>query len=209
MQSKILITGISGLLGVKLALKFHKQGFKVFGVKQKGTKIPEEILKFKIFEGDICDEFFLDESFQNIDTVIHTAALVSFDRRDKEDLFRINTEGTKNVVNSCLKKSVNRLIYVSSVAALGRPKSTRPIKEDIQWEESEYNTNYGYSKYLGELEFWRGVEEGLNGFCVNPSIILGCGVLTNSSNKLFKNRFKKIVPYTSGSINVVDERDVV
>lgn len=209
MQDKILITGVSGLLGSKLALKYKKEGYDVVGTKRIGTAVPEELLGIEIFEGDICDEVFLDECFQNIDIVIHTAALVSFDRRDKAELFRINTEGTKTVVDSCLKRSVNKLIYISSVAALGRSNTPKVIDETQQWEESDYNTNYGYSKFLGEVEFWRGVEEGLNGFCVNPSVILGCGDIDKSSNKLFKNRFKKFVPFASGSINVVDERDVL
>jgi dihydroflavonol-4-reductase len=206
---KVVITGISGLLGSKLADAYLLQGYEVFGIKRKGTKIPDLDTRIKIFEGDITDTILLEDVFQDSDLVIHTAAVVSFDRRDKEIMFETNVIGTKAVVDTCLVLKVPKLIHISSVAALGRKTTGGLIDENAQWENSEFNTNYAYSKYLSEIEFWRGIEEGLEGFCVNPSIILGCGDLYSTSNKLFQNLFTKYIPYFKGSINVVDLRDVV
>lgn len=209
MSKKVVITGVTGLLGSKLAEHYASLNFTVVGLKRKSTFTPKFDFPIDIFEGDIRDELFLLDCFKDAELVIHTAAIVSFDRRDKEEIFNTNVLGTKAVVNTCLLQNVPRLIFVSSVAALGRKTNGAIVDEETLWENSEYNTNYAYSKYLAEQEFWRGIEEGLNGFCVNPSIILGCGDIKNSSNKIFSNLFKKFVPYTEGSINVVDLRDVV
>ena len=209
MSRKVVITGISGLLGSKLAEAYLLKGDEVFGIKRVGTKRPELNPKINIVEGDICDTLLLEDLLLNADVVIHTAAVVSFDRRDKEIMFETNVLGTKAVVDTCLLLKIPKLIHISSVAALGRKTTGGVIDESAQWEDSEYNTNYAYSKNLSELEFWRGIEEGLVGFCVNPSIILGCGDIHSTSNKLFQNLFSKYIPYFDGSINVVDLRDVV
>lgn len=208
-MSKVIITGISGLLGSSLARKFEQESYEVHGIKRIGTEIPKDIENFKVFEGDITNTVFLEEVFAGADIVIHTAAKVSFDRRDKKEIYTTNVLGTKAVVDTCLELKIPKLIYVSSVAALGRNINNQSIDEETLWEESDLNSNYAVSKYLAELEFWRGIEEGLEGFCINPSIILGCGDINNTSNKIFSNLFKKIIFYTEGSINAVDLRDVV
>ncbi|NJO24563.1 MAG: NAD-dependent epimerase/dehydratase family protein [Bacteroidia bacterium] len=171
MARKVLITGIGGLLGAELAKKYHENGCEIFGIQRSKPK-PDQI-KYKIFSGDINDEIFLEESFQGMDLVIHAAAKVSFDRRDKKELYLTNVKGTQKVINACLYLNTPKIIHVSSVAALGRNADRLVINEENQWENSKLNTNYAYSKYLAEQEFWRGIEEGLKGFCINPSIILG------------------------------------
>ena len=209
MHKRIVITGVTGLLGASLAKFYSAKTKNLVGLKRIGTPMPAFDFPIEILEGDIADTLFLEDSFINADLVIHTAALVSFDRRDKKEMFQTNVIGTKSVVDTCLLVKVPKLIFISSVASLGRNSNNIVIDENTQWENSDLNTNYAYSKYLAEQEFWRGIEEGLKGFCVNPSIILGCGDLNNTSNKIFQNLFKKIVPYIDGSINVVDLRDVV
>jgi dihydroflavonol-4-reductase len=209
LSKKIVITGISGLVGLALAKKYKQAGWQVTGTIQKGSIVSEELMAFQIFEGDIKDELFLEEVFRGTDLIIHTAAVVSFDRRDKKIMYRTNVLGTKAVVDVCLSLKTPKLVYISSVAAFGRNLDSGVINEQTQWENSDLNTNYAHSKFLAELEFWRGMEEGLNGYCVHPSIVLGCGDISKSSNTIFTNLFKTTIFYIDGSVNVVDLRDVV
>ena len=209
MHHRIFISGISGLLGKSLAERYLKLGYEVCGTKQLGTAIPDEIKECAIYEGDIRDYDFLSDHIKEGDVVIHCAALVSFDKRDEHKLYSINLEGTKNILQVSVNSNVSKFVYISSIAALGRPSDGSLITENTQWEESYYNTNYAKSKFEAEVEFWRAHEEGLNGLVINPSIILGRGELHQSSNRLFLNLFKSRAFVVNGAINLVDIRDLV
>jgi nucleoside-diphosphate-sugar epimerase len=134
--------------------------------------------------------------------------MISFSSSQKEKMFRSNVEGTANIVNSALKNNVKRFCYISSIAALGRKKKSDNIDETSVWEESSNNTFYAQTKYLAELEVWRGIEEGLNAFIVNPSIVLGPGNWNTGSSRLFKYVFDEKPFYPKGEMNFIDVRDV-
>jgi nucleoside-diphosphate-sugar epimerase len=144
-----------------------------------------------------------------VDYVYHCAALVSFDASDFKKLIEANVEGTANVVNACAENDIRKLCYVSSIASLGQAEKGEFIDEDAKWKTSGTNSGYSISKYGGEREVWRGIEEGLNAVIVNPSIIIGAGCHKRAVNPLFRN-IRKLLPfYTSGTKGYVDVRDVV
>ena len=156
----------------------------------------------------ILDVVGLEEVMQGVDEVYHCAAIVSYDPARKHELFTINVEGTINVVNAALNTGVKKLVHVSSVAALGRIKENVPVNENINWSEETSNSNYGRSKYLSELEVWRGIGEGLNAVIVNPVIILGDGDWNSGSSQIFKSMYNEFPWYTEGISGFVDVRDV-
>lgn len=158
-------------------------------------------------EADITDPVSLHEALQHADGVIHAAALVSFNPRHRKKLFQVNVMGTRNIVNTCLNLKLQRLIHISSVAALGRQKNQTLINEDNTWTESPANTFYAETKYRAELEVFRGQQEGLSAAILNPSVILAPGNWNRSSAQLFKYVWRQIPFYISGSLNFVDGRD--
>ena len=171
------------------------------------TKIePQQNLE--IIQCDILDVITLEEVMQGVEEVYHCAALVSFAPSDAEKLYKINVEGTANIVNACLDANVRKLVYVSSVAALGRIREGQTINETMQWTEDSSNSKYGHSKYLGELEVWRGSAEGLQVAVVCPSIILGYSDWNSGSTKLFKSIYEGFDWYTTGTSGFVDVADV-
>jgi len=209
---RILVTGGTGFLGSYIIKEPIEKGFSVRAIR-RGSKlpfyIPEEILnKVQWIEGDILDVVSLEEAMDNIDTVIHSAAVVSFVKKDREQMYRVNVEGTANVVNIALEKNVRRFIYVSSVAALGRTATGGTVNEEKKWEASKANTHYGKSKHNGELEVWRGISEGLNGVILNPSTILGFGDWNSSSCAIFKKIYEEFEWYTPGINGFVGVEDV-
>ena len=123
-------------------------------------------------------------------------------------MYRVNVEGTGNVVNIALEKNINRFIYISSVAALGRTASGGTVNEEKKWESSKANTHYAKSKHNGELEVWRGISEGLNGVILNPSTILGFGDWNTSSCAIFKKIYEEFKWYTPGINGFVGVEDV-
>ncbi len=206
----IAVTGANGLLGSYLVRKLHAAQVPFVALKRKNsdTSLLRDLKEITWREADILDPLSLEEALASVSGVIHNAGLVSFNPRDKKKLMRVNVEGTRNIVDACLNLTIARLLYVSSVSALGRQKGQERIDESNQWKDSTYNTLYAESKYKAELEVFRGQEEGLSTVIVNPSVILAPSDWTRSSAKLFRYVWNERLFYTEGTMNVVDVRDV-
>ena len=218
-MKRILITGANGLLGSATAKRFIDEDFEVLALcraESDLSSLKDIAHKIQILEGDILDIKSLEVALENVDFVVHTAAVVSYAPKDKDRMFKANVEGTANVVNTCLTLGIKKLCHVSSIAALGKPdvvlKLPAPdveIDEDQKWEESPINSHYAKTKYLAELEVWRAHAEGLPVVVVNPSVILGESDWAKSSTQLFKYAYDEHRFYSEGNLNYVDVNDVV
>ncbi len=204
---KILVTGAAGLLGAELVKQLLEKGYKVIAIYNSSpVKLSHENLEIQ--QCDILDMSALEEIMEGISHVYHCAAVVSFEPKDKAHLFKINIEGTENIVNACINANVQKLIHVSSVAAIGRIRNGETVNEKMTWTEETSNSIYAKSKYLGELEVWRGIGEGLQAAIVNPSIIIGGDNWNDGSSALFKSVYNGFKWYTEGVSGFVDVRDV-
>ncbi len=211
-DSKIFVTGASGLVGSHLTRKLLDEGFFNITCAKRSESNLDSIhdvadqvkwVVVDLLEADLIYDVIADQEY-----IFHCAAMVTFDPGLRQSMYKINVEGTANIVNACIQGSVKRLIYVSSVAAIGRDPKVEIIDEDTQWTESLLNSDYGKSKMLGELEVWRGFAEGLEVVVANPSLILGKGDWSKSSLQIFNRIRKGIRYYPSGGNGVVDARDV-
>jgi dihydroflavonol-4-reductase len=120
----------------------------------------------------------------------------------------INTTGTTNIVNACLSStSPVDLCFISSTASIGGVEK-KITDESEPYSLDQANSYYSTTKYLAELEVYRGREEGLRCVILNPCIVLGFGNWNQGSAKLFRNGVKGFPFYTSGSNAFVDARDV-
>lgn len=208
----IAITGANGLLGNFILQRFVEENIPVVALKRETSVVDAALEKHPLItwrQADVLDSLSMLTALEGVDTVVHTAALVSFDPRDRKKLLETNVEGTKHVVDACLALKVPRLIHVSSVAALGRQKNVTEISEKSTWVENALNSDYAKSKYLSELEVYRGQEEGLSIAMVNPSIILAPDLQLRSSAQIFKYVIEERRFFIDGQINFVDVRDVV
>ena len=205
----ILVTGGAGLLGKELITQLLQAGKQVRAI-YNNTKVTDlQSDNLQQVQCNILDVIGLEEAMQDIEQVYHCAALVSFNPKLKQEMYKVNIEGTANVVNAALDAGVKKMLYVSSVAALGRIREHEPINETMNWTEATSNSAYGQSKYLAEMQVWRGIGEGLDAVIVNPVIVLGAGDWNNGSSQIFKNVYKEFPWYTNGSSGFVDVRDVV
>lgn len=209
----IFVTGGAGLVGSAL--------LKQLVVQNKGwikalyrTNLPpsltqDEIKKIEWVQGDVLDTSFLFEAMKDCKQVYHSAAIVSYHKSRRQQMYKINIEGTANMVNAALENKVEKFVHVSSVAATGRTiKRKEPITEETKWNEETNNSHYGTTKYYSELEVWRGVSEGLNAVIVNPSIILGESNWETGSIAIFKKVWNEFPWYTNGGTDFVDSMDV-
>lgn len=218
----ILVSGGTGLVGSHLIYKLISQGKKVVAIHRASSdksklehcvslysseyKSLMDLVEWR--EADLRDIISLEGAFENVTEVYHCAATVSFQSKDKEELIRNNVQSTANIVNIAIQKGVRKLVYTSSIAALGRESEKKYSNEESYWVDSEENSVYSKSKYLAELEVWRGGQEGLDVAIVNPGIILGPADWNEGSSALFKKMYKGLKYYTLGSTGFVDVRDV-
>ncbi|WP_106522025.1 NAD-dependent epimerase/dehydratase family protein [Taibaiella chishuiensis] len=207
----ILVTGASGFLGQHLLQALAGQPLPVIALynsrRPEGPASPGLTWK----QCDLLDIFSVAAAMEGITQVYHCAAIVSFDPRKKEDMIQANVEGTANLVNAALEAGVEKLVHVSSIAALGRTAEALAagINEDTHWEESKDNSAYAESKFRSEMEVWRAMAEGLNAAIVNPAIILGEGDWDSGSANLMQIVYKEFPWYTDGVNAWVDVKDVV
>jgi nucleoside-diphosphate-sugar epimerase len=209
----VLVTGGTGFLGSYIIKELVEKNYPVRAIRRSTSKLPFYI-PAKIFEqiewveGDILDPVSLDEAMEDVDTVIHSAAIISFNPADKKKLYHVNVQGTANVVNTAIEKNISRLVHISSVAALGRSKTGGHVNEEREWLDSNLNTHYAISKYKAEMEVWRGIGEGLNAVIINPSTVLGFGDWDTSSCRIFKTIYHEFPWYSTGINGFVDIEDV-
>jgi nucleoside-diphosphate-sugar epimerase len=204
----VFVTGGSGLVGSHVIEQLVKEGKKVKALYR--SKIPEIPAKENVswVQGDILDIISLEEAMMDVSEVYHCAAIVSFDPSEKYEMLKTNIEGTANVVDIANAAGVNKLCYVSSVAAIGKSHKNDVINETMNWSEETDKSNYGKSKYLAEMEVWRAIGEGLKAVIVNPSIILGSGNWNEGSTKIFKTAYKEFSWFSEGVTGFVDVKDL-
>jgi len=204
----ILVTGGSGLVGNELITQLLAQGKSIRAIYNKTPLADFNSPLLKQIHCDILDVIGLEEAMQGITQVYHCAAIVSFSPKRTAALFKINVEGTANVVNAALDAGVQKFVHISSVAALGKFEDKATITETTTWVEDVNSSIYGKSKYFGELEVWRGVSEGMNAVIVNPTVILGPGDWNEGSSKIFKSVHDDFPWYSEGVTGFVDVKDV-
>lgn len=208
----IFVTGGTGFLGSYIIKNLVEKGHPVRALRRNSSALPFYISesiwkKVDWIEGDVLDVVVLQEGMEDVGAVVHSAAVVSFSKRDRESLYKVNIEGTANVVNAMLETGVKRLLHVSSVAALGRTLQPSLVSEEKKWEDSKANTHYAITKHEAEMQVWRGFAEGLEGAIINPSTILGFGDWHKSSCAIFKNAYKEFPWYTKGINGFVGVED--
>lgn len=207
LPKKILVTGGAGLVGNELIKQLLNAGEEVKAIYHSAP-ISISHPSLEIVQYDILDVVAMEEVMEGVSQVYHSAALVSYDPKDRQKLLKINIEGTANIVNTCINTGVKKLVHVSSVAALGRIRNEEMVTEKMDWTEETNNSIYGKSKYYGEMEVWRGIGEGLKAVIVNPSLILGGDNWEDGSSAIFKNAYNEFPWYTNGVSGFVDVRDV-
>ena len=210
-MDKVFLTGATGFVGSYIARYLIRQGYTVYATKRPSSRLDlVSDIQDKIIwsDCDLQDIIDIEEIIQKVDNVIHCAAVVSFQPKDIDLMHLVNVIGTGDLVNLSLQHKIKRFVHISSIAALGRHKNDKQIDEEVEWQDSPYNTQYGISKQMSEREVWRGQAEGMNVCILNPSLILGAGFWDAGTSVLFQRAYKGNPFYTTGSTGAVDVRDV-
>lgn len=220
---KIAVTGATGFLGGYLVAQLLKSGFTNIlllvrdrrrvdllqtRLDREGVEVSAESLE--TVEVELNNPRELACALKGVDTLFHTAAVVSFSDQAPEQLIETNVEMTSHLVNAALECGVRRFIHTSSIAALGGMQEGKMyIDETTLLDDMSKTSPYGQSKFLAENQVWRGKEQGLEVVVVNPGVILGVGDFSSGGSMLVVPFILKGLPfYTEGVTGYVDVRDV-
>jgi len=208
----IFVTGGAGLVGSALLKQLLQQNEGAIKALYRSSMplllTEEEKKRITWIKGDVLDTGLLDDAMKGCRHVYHCAAVVSYHSSRRMQMYKINIEGTANMVNIALDNKIEKFVHVSSVAAIGRKRQGEQVTEKTEWTEETNNSHYGKTKYLSELEVWRAISEGLNAVIVNPSVILGESNWENGSVAIFKKIWDGFPWYTTGGTGFVDAKDV-
>ncbi|WP_419212820.1 NAD-dependent epimerase/dehydratase family protein [Maribacter sp. X9] len=218
----VLVTGGTGLVGSHLLLQLVLAKTNVRAIYRTPKKL-EQVKKIFYYhsqdaqllfdsidwrQGDILDIPSLEEAYEGVTYVYHCAAFISFNPSDFKKLERVNREGTANIVNMSIAKGIQKLCYVSTIGTIGRAGALKMADEETEWSRQHANP-YALTKYLAEMEVWRGAQEQLEVVIVNPGVILGPGYWENGSGTFFKTASKGYNYYPPGSSGFVTVTDVI
>lgn len=208
-----VITGAAGFVGSTLIKTLVEQNKRVKAIVLPSDDISSiENYPIEIVQGDVQDKPFLIEKFKNAKNVYHLAGIVSITPGQKNLLERVNVQGTKNVINACLKAKVERLIYTSSVHAFVERPQGQLIDETASIDPKKIVGNYAQTKARATLHVRDAIKnKGLNAVIVYPSGIIGPydHALSNMGQMFIDYCQGRIPVMIEGTYDFVDVRDVV
>ena len=218
----ILVTGGTGLVGSHLLYHLAQKNESIRAVYRSPKsleKVQKVFLsysnsennffsKIEWMQADITDVPSMIPAFENIKQVYHCAALISFDPSDYLEMRKANIHGTANVVNLAIDAKIDKLCYVSSIAAIGDDIKKAVTDETNEWVGNDKSHGYAITKYGAEMEVWRASQEGIDVVVVNPGVILGNGFWDSGSGKLFSQIYNGFGFYSKGVTGFVGVQDV-
>lgn len=207
---KVLVTGATGFVGSVLCRRLADYGMELRCLVRPDNDASNLIgLEYERIEGSLEDESSLRKALQGVDGVYHLAALVSFRRRDAAAMRSINVDGTARVARLAREAGVERLLYMSSIAAVGHSRDRCPIDETADYNFGPWKIPYCDTKRGGELAVLAEVDRGLDAVIVNPSSMFGPGDRRKAEGSLLQALAYDKIPFCpAGGLNVADVRDV-
>lgn len=157
---------------------------------------------------DVLDRRAVRRALRGVERVYHVAGLTSL-RAPADELFRINVQGTRVVLEECLRADVERVVFTSSVAAVGPAPRGSTADETQVFRAGQHGIPYVNSKREAEAEALRVCALGCPVVIVNPAHVFGRGDIHRSSTELVRRFLRRDIPaYVDGAINIVDAEDV-
>ncbi len=214
-MKKVLVTGANGHLGYSLVKLLQERGYDVTAAvrdaKDAKKTGPLQKLGVKLVSADLSDRESLRKALAGQDGLFQVAAAFNLTAKDpQKEVIEPNVEGTRNILEEAYKAGIKKIVYTSSIAAVGTiAKGETPLDES-NWNDTATEP-YAISKTLSEKLAWELAKKyNLNLVTVLPGTILGPGFAQlTSSLKLIRDVLKGQVPFAPKmALSYVDVRDV-
>jgi dihydroflavonol-4-reductase len=173
---KVLVTGGSGFIGSAVIRKLLARGRDVRCYVEPGAKTDNLAgLPVEIVVGDVNDRAKIADALSGCDTLFHLAAIYAIWLPEPSLMYKVNVEGSKTVLWAAYKAGLKKVIYTSSIAAVGHREDGQPASESDQFQPVDWETGNAYirSKWLSEVDALRFAREGLPLVVVNPAFPFG------------------------------------
>ncbi len=207
----VFVTGATGFVGANLVRELLKDGAAVRALVRPGTpRTTIEGLDVEAVPGDLQDRDSLRHALRGCQVLYHVAARYSLSSKDATEMHRSNVEGTRNILEVAREVAVERVVYTSTVGALGIPKNGLSGTEDTPVTLAEMVGPYKQSKFLAEREAERIGNQGLPVVIVNPSAPVGpWDVKPTPTGRMIVDYLKRqMFGYIHTGLNLVHVRDV-
>lgn len=191
----ILITGATGFIGSYVLQLLLKAEHHVNALVRDTSELSLHP-GLKIFKGDITSEDDVHKSMNGCDIIIHLAALVSTTAEDRKEFFRINFQGTENLLKAAIQYKVKKIIFTSSLSA--HAYIPQPfINEESLIKPEKYFSEYAEAKAKAEELVIQYSEQGLPYIIIYPARVFGRGPLTdaNGATKALYLYLKNKLPF--------------
>jgi len=205
----VLVTGADGLLGSHITRKLLDGGFAVRVLVQPGSKSPTlDGLPVERVTGDILSGESLEGAVKGCGHVFHCAAITDM-WADKELTWRVNLDGTRNVLDACVREGVGRLVFIGSASSFQFGTLENPGDESGPFPEDYRGQAYSESKHKAmDLVREYVAEKGLDAVVVAPTFMIGSYDYRPSGGELIMQYIKRGMRYvSSGGRNFVHARD--
>ena len=205
---KCLVTGATGFVGSWLTKLLLSKGHRVRVFCRDASKAPD---KTEVFSGDIYQIDALKKAVLGVDIVYHLAGLVSYGKKHFKAMQQVNVQGTQNIIEACIHARTQRLVHMSSVAAIGASFTPDCLTEKSDFLIEKLNLGYFQTKKQAEDLVKKSVKLGkLDAVILNPSTIYGPGDMLKSSRKVQLQVAKGYFPfYPPGGVSIIDIESVV
>jgi dihydroflavonol-4-reductase len=207
----ILVTGATGHIGNVLVRRLLDQGEKVRALIWRGEDTsPLKGLDVEQVVGDVLDPASLKPAMQGVDTVYHLAGIISIMPGKNPLVWRVNVEGTRNVLAAARQAGIRRLIYTSSIHAIARAPLGVMMDESLGFDQNNPYGEYDRSKAAASLEVQEAAAAGLDAVIVCPTGVIGPFDFRGSEMGEVIRSASEARPmfYVEGAYDFVDVRDV-
>ncbi len=194
---KVLVTGANGFIAANVVRELNRRNIQVRGLVRESSDLRGlEGTEWERFTGSYLDPGDIDRAIEGCDFVIHAAAFTGPTPSALKYYLGPNVEGARNVVRSCLRHKVRRLVYISTVNTIGYGTADDPGREDWPVNGPPFSrSGYAGSKMMAEELIREAVDKkGLNAVIVNPSFVIGPYDAKPSSNRMLLIYYEK--PYS-------------
>jgi len=205
------VTGGTGFVGSALVRRLIGKGEEVVALTRPGSDTSNlDGLGVKLAQGDLTDLSSLKAAMSGCERVYHAAAEYTLWSPDPARLYDVNVGGTENILEAARELGVNRVVYTSTVGALGNPGDGRPGAEDTPVTLDDMIGHYKRSKFMAEQKAVERAGAGQDIVIVNPSTPVGPRDIkpTPTGRMILDFLNGKMFAYLDTGLNIVDVDDV-
>jgi dihydroflavonol-4-reductase len=208
---KILVTGATGFIGTNLVRKLVEQGESVRILRREWSNMMGlEGLPIEQHLGNLRDYDSVRQAVKGCQRVYHLAALLKIAPFERERFRRTNVLGSENIARAALEEGVEKMVYTSSIAAVGYGTKENPATEETEFNLGRFKLPYIDTKRQGEEVILQYCDKGLSAVVVNPGYVFGPWDKRPGVNKFFEMAARgKLWFYIGGGLSIVEVDDVV